>query len=238
MGDPATTKAGRNPDAALPAGLHRAALVVVAFSWLVVAALGLRYAGEDEPRWLDKWALIVVHGRFAGAPSPARWIIGLADPLPLAVIATALAVLCLLAGRRRLAVLALVGPVATGLATVVLKPLIDRTKDGDLAYPSGHTGTATALALVAGLLLVAVLHLHRWAAAALVTAVTVAEGAAMSLAMTLTDYHYLTDTVGGFCTAVSIVLGLALLLDRRSETAGTTPQRSMLYPGRSVTDRQ
>jgi undecaprenyl-diphosphatase len=174
---------------------------------------------------LDKWALIVVHGRFAGAPSPARWIIGLADPLPLAVIATALAVLCLLAGRRRLAVLALIGPVATGLATVVLKPLIDRTKDGDLAYPSGHTGTATALALVAGLLLVAVLHLHRWAAAALVSAVTVAAGVVMSVAMTLTDYHYLTDTVGGFCTALSIVLGLALLLDRRSETARLRPDR-------------
>jgi undecaprenyl-diphosphatase len=238
VGEPVTSKAKGNYDAALPAGVHRAVLVIVAFSWLVLAALGVRYAGEGEPRWLDESALIIVHDRFGGVPSPARWIIALADPIPLALLATALAVLCLVAGRRRLAVLALVGPVATGLATVVLKPLVDRTKDGDLAYPSGHAGAATALALVACLLLVAVLQLHRWAAAALVSAVTVVEGATMSLAMTLTDYHYLTDTVGGFCTAVSIVLGLALLLDRRSETAGTTPQRSMLYPGRSVTDRQ
>ncbi len=226
MDDPVASKAERDRDAALPAGVHRAVLVVVALSWLVVAALGVRYAGEDEPSWLDRWALIVVHDRVAGAPSPARWFIDLADPLPLAVIATVLAVLCIVAGKRRLAALALVGPTATGLATVVLKPLIDRTKDGDLAYPSGHTGAATAVALVAGVLLVAVLQPRRWAAAALVTEVTVAVGAVMSWAMTLTDYHYLTDTVGGFCTAVSVVLGLALLLDRRSETAGAPPEPS------------
>jgi len=34
------------------------------------------------------------------------------------------------------------------------------------------------------------------------------------MAMTIRDYHYLTDAVGGFCLAVVVVLGLAMLLDR------------------------
>ena len=44
----------------------------------------------------------------------------------------------------------------------------------------------------------------------------------MAVAVTVVNYHYPTDAVGGFCTAVSVVLGLALLLERwprgKSET--------------------
>jgi hypothetical protein len=47
-----------------------------------------------------------------------------------------------------------------------------------------------------------------------VTALTASVSGAMAVAMTVTNYHYLTDAVGGFCVAVSVVLGLALLLDR------------------------
>ena len=40
----------------------------------------------------------------------ARFVIGLADPVPIAVLVAVLAGLCLLLGRRRLAVLAVLGP--------------------------------------------------------------------------------------------------------------------------------
>jgi membrane-associated phospholipid phosphatase len=87
-------------------------------------------------------------------------------------------------------------------------------KDGDLAYPSGHVGAATALALVAGLLLLSLVHLPPWAAAAVVAVVIATVGAGMGVAMIVSNYHYATDVVGGFCAAVSVVFGLALALDR------------------------
>jgi membrane-associated phospholipid phosphatase len=35
--------------------------------------------------------------------------------------------------------------------------------------------------------------------------------------LTLRDWHYPTDTVGGCCLAIVIVLGLALLLDHLAD---------------------
>ena len=91
--------------------------------------------------------------------------------------------------------------------------MIGRTKLGDLAFPSGHMGAATAVALVTGLLLVSLLRVGHAAACAVVAGLTLVVAGSTSLAMTLANYHYLTDTIGGFCTAVSVVLGLALLLE-------------------------
>ena len=155
--------------------------------------------------------------------SESAWSI----PLPFAVLIAMLAGACLALRRPRLAVLAVTGPVLTGVATTVLKPVFDRTKNGEPVYPSGHMGAATALALVAALLLVSVIHLRPWLEVLLVVATTALVGAGMALAMTVTRYHYPTDAVGGFCTAVAVVLGVALLLDRapprrrsRTDTGG------------------
>jgi undecaprenyl-diphosphatase len=74
-------------------------------------------------------------------------------------------------------------------------------------------GSATALALVAALLIVSVIEFRRCAAVTVVIAVTVLVGAVMGLAMTVSNYHYLTDAVGGFCLAACMVLGLALMSD-------------------------
>jgi len=40
-------------------------------------------------------------------------------------------------------------------------------------------------------------------------------GATVGVAMTVTNYHYWTDAVGGFFVAVAVVLGLAVLIDAR-----------------------
>jgi undecaprenyl-diphosphatase len=95
-----------------------------------------------------------------------------------------------------------------------MKAVIGRTKDGDLVYPSGHMGAAVAVALVVAMLLVCVIGLSGLAALAVLTVVPGLMGAGIGLAMTVTNYHYLTDAIGGFCIAVSVVLTLALLLDR------------------------
>jgi len=176
-------------------------------------ALGLRYAGEAYPRWLDQVGLSLARDWFPIPGRTARSLIGMFDPLPLAVLIAVLVGVCLASGRRRLAVLAVAGPVVTGLATTALKPVVERTKNGDLAYPSGHMGAAVALAVVVALLIVSLLGLGRWAAVSVLVAVPSAVGAGMGLGMTIIRYHYLTDAVGGFCVAVAVVLSLAVLLD-------------------------
>jgi undecaprenyl-diphosphatase len=186
-------------------------VVVAAIS--IAVALGVRYTGEAYPRWLDQVALSLARDWFSDVRRPARLVIGLFDPVPLAVIVTALAAVCLAVGRRRLAVLAVAGPVLSGLTTTLLKPVIERTKNGELVYPSGHMAASVAVALVVALLLVSVLRPRPWVRIAVLVAIPGMTGAVMGLAMTVTNYHYLTDAVGGFCVAVAVVTGLALVLD-------------------------
>ncbi|MCP2267694.1 phosphatase PAP2 family protein [Actinokineospora diospyrosa] len=126
-----------------------------------------------------------------------------------------MAVLAYRVSRPRIALLAVFGPVAAvTVNTWVLKPVVGRELDDYLAYPSGHT---TAL--------VSILTVFT-----LVTASNAAPGqrlratigtAALALVLTAVAvsaivglrYHYLTDTVGGFCWAVGAVITVAAVLD-------------------------
>jgi undecaprenyl-diphosphatase len=198
----------------LPDARRSAVVVLVVATALVAVALGVRYAGETYPRWLDQTALTSFRDWFPIPRRPARLVIGLFDPVPLAVLVAVLAGVSLALRRRRLAVLAVAGPVLSGLTTTLLKPVIDRTKNGELVYPSGHMAAAVAVALVVALLLVNVFQPRRWMRIAVLVTAPAVTGAGVGLAMIVTNYHYLTDAVGGFCVAVAVVLSLALLLDR------------------------
>lgn len=181
---------------------------------LVALGIGLRYAGESEWRWLDESAVDAARELFPGARGAAYLLIRVFDPLPFAVLVAVLAGLCLALRRPRLAVLAVAGPVLTGVTTTALKPVFDRVKNGEAVYPSGHMGAATSLALVTALLVVSVVRVGPWLASVVVAAATMSVGLGVALAMAVTRYHYPTDAVGGFCVAVAVVLGLALLIER------------------------
>jgi membrane-associated phospholipid phosphatase len=187
------------------------ALLVVLIALLITVALGFRYAGDAQPAWLDQAALSLTREWLPMPRGLARAIIGVYDPVPLTILIAVLAAVCLAVGRRRLAFLMVAGPVLTGAAITVVKPLIDRTKNGDLSYPSGHMGAAVAIAVVVALLLVSLLGERRWVTV-LAVAVPILWGAVVGLAMTVTNYHYWTDAVGGFCAAVAVVLSLDVLI--------------------------
>lgn len=189
------------------------ALVAVLAALLVGVALGWRYAGDSQAAWLDRLALSASREWFPLPHDLASAIISVYDPVPLVILIALLAGVCVAAGRRRVAVLMVAGPILTGLAVTIAKPLIDRTKNGDLSYPSGHMGAAVAIAVVVGLLLHSLLGSRRWGTA-LAVAVPILWSAVVGLAMTVTSYHYWTDAIGGFCTAVVVVLSLAVLIDR------------------------
>lgn len=206
-GDPATLPAPLRRPAAWIGGIAAGGVAVLAVH---THGLGTATRTDDVLRWLVSERV----------PEEVRsfWLVqSLGNPLAVVVLAGLLAALALATGRRRLAVLAAVGPGLTGLVTTGLKPVVDRTLDGELAYPSGHTGGFTALAVVAGLLLVSLLRTEALTGALVVAVAAVGAGSAMAVALTALDIHYPTDTIGGFGTALAVVLGTALLLDAVAE---------------------
>ncbi|GAA4673217.1 phosphatase PAP2 family protein [Pseudonocardia yuanmonensis] len=208
------TSAGPPAPPALPEHLRRPAAVAVGLATLVFALLGARYAGQSGHGRLDGHAESLVDPLTSAHLWVLRRLSELGSP-PLVVFAAfALCWLCLALGRRRLAVVAIVGPGLTGVATTLLKPAIGRTMEfGGFAYPSGHTGGATSIALVAALLLVSLVRPGRSTGIALIVTIALAVGGTIGTAMAATGAHYPTDTVGGFCVAVAFVLGTALLLE-------------------------
>lgn len=197
----------------LPAGLRAPAAAVAVLAAGVVGVLGVRYAGDTAPGRVDG------HLDRAVEAVPGHWltqaVVGFGSPLFVAAAATSLALLCLLGHRFRAAALAIAGPGITGLVTTVGKPVVDRTigYDDGLAFPSGHTGGATSLALVVGLLLASALRLGTAATAALAGLCAVVGGGVVGTGMVVTGAHYPTDIIGGFATATAAVLAVALLLD-------------------------
>jgi membrane-associated phospholipid phosphatase len=154
----------------------------------------------------------------------ARFLIHLSDPLltfgVLVVVAAAAAV----ARRWDLLVLSAVGPGAAVLITEhVLKPAIGRLISLDIfsgdetnayvgSFPSGHeTGVASAALVV--LVAAGAVRLGVAARAALVV-VLAAWVVLSAVGLVRNIYHYATDTVGGVGVSVTVVLGVALLLDR------------------------
>jgi membrane-associated phospholipid phosphatase len=131
------------------------------------------------------------------------------------VLSAAIVVACLLAGRLNGAVLGAVAvPAAEGLNEGLLKPVVDRTYQGMVVYPSGHTTAVfTLAATVTVLLLIPPQPGKAGALRAVIPAAACVLGIAVALAMIGLRRHYFTDTVAGAAVGIGTVCGLALLLD-------------------------
>jgi membrane-associated phospholipid phosphatase len=208
--DGVTAIAPRPDRALLPQGLRAPAAAVSVLALLVFGFFAARYADDTTAGRLDRRVERLV----SDGPSLPGAVILLGNPLTVAALAVLLSVLAFALGHRRLAVLAIVGPGLTGVATTALKPLVGRTIEGGLAFPSGHTGGATALGVVAALLLIAVMRTATGTSALLIAAGALVSGGVMALALVSDRIHYPTDTVGGFCVAVAVVLTSALVIER------------------------
>jgi membrane-associated phospholipid phosphatase len=196
----------------LPPSLRRPAGLVVSVAAVVFAVLAARYAGGSNARWLDHRTEKLVDE----LTPRSRWIVAVIEvgsPLVVVVTAFLTAFGCLLVGRRRLALLAVLGPGAAGACAMLFQPLVGRTIEGDWAYPSGHTAGATSLALLAAFVLVTLLRPDPPRAAALVAGIGALAGVTMTVLLVAAGWHYATDAVGGFLVAVAAVLGAALLID-------------------------
>jgi undecaprenyl-diphosphatase len=127
-------------------------------------------------------------------------------------------------------VLAAVAPaVAGGLTDLVLKPLIDRHIGHGLSFPSGHTTGAFAVAITAAVLLLEGRGIRNPLRVAL-TVLSLGLAACVAAAVVALGVHYTTDTIGGFCVALGVVLALALVIDeiaeRRAQPSASSRNRA------------
>ncbi len=191
-------------------------------SVLGVAVLAWHYRGSQSAGRFDQ----AVYGPLADIGDqhePLLWKISqLGGPLMLVLGTASLVVLAARTRGRAAVLLALLGPTLAILVTeFVLKPLIGRLHDGELALPSGHTTSIAALAsVVMVLFVVGDRGLPWWARVGLALG-SVAAVLAVAVSMVAAARHYAADTVAGALVSISVVILLALLLDvtagKRSE---------------------
>lgn len=190
-----------------------AGLIAVAAIGIVV--LGVRYAGDYRAGRLDTAVDLRLRHRLRGHLHFLHHLVSLADPISVIVLCAVLAAIFLFTGRRRAALLAVLGPpVAAGFTEFVLKPLIDRRLDDSLSFPSGHTTVAVSIAVVVVVALLGPSRpawpvVVRWS----VCVLALLEAVAVATALVGSGYHYATDTIGGFCVAVAVVLLVAWAID-------------------------
>jgi membrane-associated phospholipid phosphatase len=206
---------GQPPLPLLPASARRPAAILAVGCLVLVASLGVASAHQAHGFWIDQhvdsWVVLGLH-----LPLHALSLISrLGGVIEMTALTAALALACLAVRRVNGAVLAVVSvAVAAALTELVLKPLVHRTINGFLTYPSGHTTGLFALAAVIAVLLLSSPGGRPRSAlriAAVAAAVVVA--CAVGVAMIGMDFHYFTDTVGGAAVGTGVVIGVAFLLD-------------------------
>lgn len=188
----------------------------------VFAFLAYRFHDQHRAGGLDR----AIDGRLAYHLFPYRIALrGLVDvgaPLTVALLGLGLALGSLVTGRRRGAVLSIVGPGLAALTTdALLKPVVGRTFAGSLAFPSGHTTGTAALATVFAVLMLGPSSPAGLSTRArrIVVVLAVAVSAGTAIGLVALRFHYSTDTVGGGCVAVIVVTVVAMTIDACSTAA-------------------
>ena len=206
------TRSGRfllAPSARPRAGVLLAGCVVL------VAVLGVLFGRQSTADPFDHTVDSSVITGFAGHQGLALWLASPGTTIPAVVLSVVTAVVCLITGRLRGAVLAVAAvPVAVGLCEVLVKPLVHRTYIGQVVYPSGHTATIFALVATLTVLLLASPRpaMPRWLRI-LILAVAYLTAVAVVIGVIAVRFHYFTDTVAGAAVGIGTVCGLALVLD-------------------------
>ena len=188
---------------------------LIAVGVVVTAGLGVHYANQRHPGRIDGAIDRRLHRHLASHQATLVHIITVADPRNVAIACVAIGALSFWRGRRRLALLSLIGPLmAVGLTDLVLKPLINRRFLGMLSFPSGHTAASVAMATV---VVVGMLGASRpaWSAVARWLVLVAFEAVAFVIAVALVaaGLHYATDTIGGAALAIAVVMASALAID-------------------------
>jgi membrane-associated phospholipid phosphatase len=215
----------------LPGPLRWSALALLAACVAVTAGLGAHFAGRERPGWLDSAVDPRIRAGLSRFPELLDRLPTLGDLMPVTLMTAALVLACLATRRWRGALLAAAAaPAASTLTEYVLKPLIGRTHEDSLSFPSGHaTGMFALAAVCAVLLLDPPGRRLPWAFRLLFALAALLLAAAVAVAMVAIGAHYFTDIVAGAAVGTGVVLACALTLDalatrlRREPAAPPSP---------------
>jgi membrane-associated phospholipid phosphatase len=207
------------PDAARPL-----AVAIVVVCALVIAVQGVWLRHGMETGWVDTTVDAKVKASLVAHPLLLAVLIWPGAPGPVAAVAAALVLSCVLRRRyREAAWVATSVTLATAITELVLKPFIGRTSWGN-PFPSEHVTSAVALATaIAVLLLRTPVRMSRLLRFVLVFAAFLI-AAAVAAGVIGANMHHFTDTIGGAAVGTGTVLLTALILDlvsvRHSEHGG------------------
>ncbi|HEY2300194.1 MAG TPA: hypothetical protein VGH43_20895 [Jatrophihabitans sp.] len=231
--EPAVEPPTRRPSRSIIAPAVRPfALVLLVAAGAVLAVLSFAYHGDHHGTSLDDRLAQHLNSSLGSTLSAAT--LHASDQRMTVALLVLVVVGALLFRRWDVAVFAAASPIlAIVLTEVVLKPIVDRYLSYDFAgialprsgaFPSGHeTGLASLTAELA------VLALRAPIAAAwrgLVVAALALWTAIGAVGLVANLYHYATDTVGGVCVAIAVVLGVALLVDAASARLSSLAART------------
>jgi membrane-associated phospholipid phosphatase len=191
----------------------RRAAILLACCTVVLAVLGALVAHQPRVDGLDQAIDFWVVRSASGHQNLLFLIAALPTVIPAGGTSLIMVAACLMTGRLKGAVLAATAvPVASALCDALLKPLVHRD---DLAYPSGHVTSITALASMLTILLALPPRpLGRGLTRLLVPAAAGLAACAVAVAVIGLRWHYFTDTIGGAALGTGTVCALALILDR------------------------
>ena len=191
------------------------ATVAVLIAGTGLVALAVHYRGVVGPGPFEAVLAVALRESLGGWTGALRALVVLGRPSTVILAALLMAVVALIAGQPRMAIVAAIAPPLTGGFVLILQPLISRTLDGHVALPSGHTAGATSVALVAALLAVSLAGRYRRSVAAIAGVLSLTVAGTVAVALVANGLHYVSDTVAGFLVAVTVVFAMALVADVR-----------------------
>lgn len=198
-------------------------IIVGAVLVAVVAAAGAYFSFRPGSGTIDGWIQTVVTRDQGWWFTSVTWL-----RYPVVIVAGAVIAAVIARRDRPRALACLLGPpLALVTSELVVKPLVGRSIDGVLSYPSGSTVGAAALATAAVLAAPA-----RWRVATAVVAALYALW--MALAVVSLQWHYPTDALGGLAYGAGVVLvidGAAFRVGLRLHHRQVRRRPSVAAPG-------
>jgi membrane-associated phospholipid phosphatase len=205
---------------ALAPNLRHPAIFLAAVGAVLLVVPALVLAGQTGPSRLDRWVQHVVDDSPSGVWRLVLGLDWLGEPVGRTVMTIAVATLCLITGRRLLAVTAALAMMASAVLSSLLKYVVDRQIHGGfLSYPSGHTAAAAVAATILGLLLADLLRTGRIAGTAVTLVFSVLGGGLMACAQIHLNAHYPTDTLGGYGCGLLAVAPTAFVVEQLARMA-------------------